>query len=384
MPSRLNSPLVSLLIISVTTSLFIFGRLYQSRFDFSSFVVAGDRFCDPALVPQGLTVLKNSDGFDGQFYYRLALNPFTSQLTDYGIRFDVPSLRHQRILYPFLTWALSLGRARAVPVIMVLINFFCLCALGWIGGHYAQTLKQHALWGVFLPLYAGFLLTLSRDLTEILEITLLLGSLLLIRRGRPIVATALLSLAILTKETALLVAVAALLVYVFNWRKRSDAEAVRWYFFGVPVVIFVIWQVVLFFNWGVFPIHASGNSNLGIPFVAPVTFLMGSFLRTPFQRHYFIEAIFLIGFTIGILYHLRATTASSLEIVAWLLYAAVAVSLSRVVWTEDWTFLRAVSQFCVLGTIVIIASKYKAKAFVFACSGFFWLYLFVRLLRHYS
>lgn len=382
--TRLNSPLISSLVVAMVMGLFVFGRLSQSGFDFSSFVVAGDRFCDPAQVPQGLTVLPNSEGFDGQFYYRLSLNPFTSRATDYGITLDVPALRHQRIFYPFLTWIFSLGKPRLMPIVMVLINFLSLGALGWIGGHYAQTLKQHALWGIFLPLYPGFLFTLSRDLVEILEITLILGSLLLVRRSKPIAATVLLSLAVLTRETALLVAVAALLVYLFKWWKGTNAGALRWYYFAVPMIVFMVFQIVLFYNWGVFPINASGDSNLGIPFVAPAAFLMGAVLRTPFQRHYVIEAIFLIGFTLGILYHLRATVASAPEIVACLLFAALAVCLGRVVWTEDWTFFRAIAQFCSLGTIIIIGSKTRIRAFVFGFSGLFWLYLFTRLLRHYS
>jgi hypothetical protein len=386
MLSRLNSPLVSALIVALVISLFIFGRLYQSRFDFSSFVVAGDTYCDPAGVPQSLTVLRNSAGFDGQFYYRLSLNPFTSQVTEFGITLEAPPLRHQRILYPFLTWSLSLGRAELVPVMLVLINFISLCVMGWIGGAYAQTLRQHALWGLFLPLYPGFLFTLSRDLVEILEITLLLGSLLLIRRSQPVAATLLLALAVLTKETALLVAAAALLVYVFKWWRDEDAGPLRWYYFAVPLSVFFLWQIALFYNWGVFPIYASGHTNLGLPLLGPASFLSEmAQLQTPFQRRTFVELIFLIVFTSGILYQLRSTAASTLEITSWLLYAALAVSLSRAVWIEDWTFFRAVAQSCALGTIIMIAgTKARVKAFIFGCSSLFWLYLFVRLMRHYS
>ncbi len=76
--------------------------------------------------------------------------------------------------------------------------------------------------------YPGSLLTLTRALVELLEVALLLGSLLLIRRGRPGSATLLLSFAILAKETALLVAVAALLLYVvgywMGWKERISLK----------------------------------------------------------------------------------------------------------------------------------------------------------------
>src|SRR4051812_48413098 len=97
---HLDSPLTCLLITAILFLPFILGRLAQSRFDLSSFIVAGDRYCDASRVPRGLTVLKASDGFDGQFYYRLALNPFTSQREEFGITLDAPALRHQRVLYP--------------------------------------------------------------------------------------------------------------------------------------------------------------------------------------------------------------------------------------------------------------------------------------------
>lgn len=381
-PSRSDSPLTPALIVAVLFSLFIFVKLYRANFDFSSFVVAGDVFCDSARVPRRLTVLKDSAGFDGQFYYRLALNPFTSQAAEFGITIDAPPLRHQRILYPLLIWAFSLGNPNVVPVMMVLINFASLCVMGWIGGAYAQALKRHALWGLFLPLYPGFLFTLSRDLVEILEITLLLGSLLLVRRGKPVSATLLLALAILTKETALLVAAAALLVYVYQKWKRNNAGTLMWYYFAIPMALFFVWQVTLLYNWGTFPLYASGNSNLGVPFHGSVSFLLDvAAFQTRFQRQTFIELIFLMGFTFGILYHLRSTAASAQEIVSCLLYGALAASLSRAVWVEDWTFFRAVSQFCALGTVIMIASRLKAKAFVFGCAAIFWMYLFVRLMK---
>lgn len=386
MLNRLNSPLVCLLIVASIFSVFIFGRLRRSGFDFSSFVVAGDYFCDPARVPAGLTVLQDSGGFDGQFYYRLALNPFTSRASEFGITLDAPSYRQQRILYPLLAWMLSLGNAHLVPIAMILINFVSLCTMGWIGGIYAQTLKRHAMWGIFLPMYPGFLFSLSRDLVEILEITLLLGSLTLIRRSKPIAATLLLALAVLTKETALLVAAAASLVYLFEAWQRRGARSFRWHYFAVPLAVFCIWQAVLFYNWVVLPVSAAGGNALGLPFAGPLGFLRDvAALESSFQRHTFVELVFLITFTCGVLFHLRSTAASLLEKVSWLLFAALAVSLSRAVWVEDWSFFRAVSQFCAFGTLIIIAGGgVRTKAFIFCCAGLLWVYLFVTMTQNFT
>lgn len=385
MPRCLESPLACLLITAVVFLIFIFGRLYQSRFDPSSFIVAGDRYSDPSRVPHSLTVLRNSDGFDGQFYYRLALNPFTSRTTEFGITLDAPPLRHQRILYPLLSSGLSFGNHDLLPTVMILLNFFALCLMGWIGGIYAQTLKQHALWGILLPIYPGFLLTLSRDTVEILEATILLGSLLLLRRGKPILATVLLTLAVLTKETAVLLAVAGVPVYVAEVWKRQRKVSLPWYYIVLPLAVFALWQLILSHVWGELPLHASGSANLGIPFVGPASAVLdASVFQRPFQLRKLVELIFVLGFAFAVLFHLQPTKATPHEASSWLLVTVLIISLSNSVWIEDWTFMRVLSLFYVLGVVIIIASKRKVRYLVLGCSALFWCLLFLKLMRSYT
>src|SRR5262249_9235466 len=123
---RLDSPLAPLLITTIVTSLFTFGMLFRSGFNASSFVTAGATFCNPALAPNSLVISKNSGGYDGQFYYRLALDPFTSKRTDFGVTLDIPSYRHQRILYPFMAWALSAGNTKTSPPLIAFFIFYSL------------------------------------------------------------------------------------------------------------------------------------------------------------------------------------------------------------------------------------------------------------------
>ncbi len=276
---------------------------------------------------------------------------------------------------------MSAGRADLAPWAMLFINYFALCLLGWLGGVYAQTFKQHALWGLFLPLYPASLLSLTRDLVELLEISLLVSSLLLLRRGKPVWGAILLTLAVLAKETALLVPGAALLGYVFGRRGEQQAR-VRWYYFMLPIVIFLIWQIALRVNWGEFPILA-GKTNMGIPFSGFIGLLLDtSPLRTPLQRRIFPELILLMVFGLSVIYHIRSTAAAAHEIFPWFLYLVLALSLSRVVWVDDWAYLRAVSEFCVLGIIIVIGANSRAKAMTLINFLILWLYIFLRILRH--
>ena len=95
---RLNTPGVVALIVAVAYAAYLAARPGNLASDPARFVFAGDEFCDPARVPSNLPVGIDSAGHDGQFYYRLALDPFSAEPTAFGIRLDNPPYRQQRIL----------------------------------------------------------------------------------------------------------------------------------------------------------------------------------------------------------------------------------------------------------------------------------------------
>jgi hypothetical protein len=99
-------------VVAITAILyggFIVAWLAYHDWNPSFFVVAGDAFCQPQLVPKGFLV-NEGDGYDGQFYYRLALDPFTKARFGYGIALDDAPYRQQRILYPLFVRILALGQ----------------------------------------------------------------------------------------------------------------------------------------------------------------------------------------------------------------------------------------------------------------------------------
>ncbi len=100
MNSRLNSPLFTGVITLIAYLAFLLTRLSLHGGDPSFFVTAGAFFVDRQSAPASLSILNGSHGYDGQFYYRLALDPFPAQRTNFGITLDVPAYRQQRILYP--------------------------------------------------------------------------------------------------------------------------------------------------------------------------------------------------------------------------------------------------------------------------------------------
>src|SRR5262249_8765623 len=187
----------------------------------------------------------------------------------------------------------------------------------------------------------------------------------------------LLTLAVLTKETALIVAGVAMLGYVFDRGGGQEARKL-WYYFTLPIVIFLIWQTALYINWGKFPILA-GKSALAIPFSGLIRLLLDVFtLRTPLQRRLFPELILLAVFISGVIYHLRFTAAAAREIFSWLLFLLLVLSASRVIWVDDWAYLRASSELSVLGAIIIIgaSSRARVRAMILGSFSLIWLFNF--------
>ena len=371
--NSLDHPTATLLITAAAYLIFIGFRLAFHSFDPSVFITAGDKLCDPGLVPDKVSILENSYGYDGQFYYRLALDPFTSKAFDFGVRLDTPQYRHQRILYPFVVWLFSFGNAESVPFLMIAVNFAALCLMGWFGGAYAKTMDRHALWGLVFSLSPGLILSLARDLTEILEICLLLGGLLFIRKGKNLLATFFLTLAVLTKETALVMTVGIFFSYIISKWKDGCTNQIKWFLFGVPVLSYCIWQTLLFLNWQQFP-ALSGNNQVGFPFVGMINFVISNLsLKTIIQGFFLGELLFIMFFALCVILSFGSSSAWLHEKYAWIAYGALMVILTDAIWVEDWGFFRALSDFYILGWVIILSSESRVRIPIFVCSIALWL-----------
>lgn len=359
--SRLDTPKVPLAIVAVAYLFFIVATLVQPGHGPSYFVMAGEGFCDPDLVPENLEVMSEYLGYDGQFYYRLALDPFTREPTAFGITLENPPYRHQRIVYPFIVWLLSLGRSGPVPLLMILVNYAGLCAMAWVGALLARSLEANALWGLAFPLYPGFLVSLSLDLPEVLALLFVLTALLLLRRERHLSGALFLTLAVLTRETTVLVAVAILLSSLAEaWKSGAHARS-KVYFSAIPVVAYAAWELLLFCVWGELPV-LSGAGNIGLPLSGLAERLAQMWTLAPHQaleRFYLAEICLLFALGVCVAFSLRSTEAHLREKVGWLLYLLFLSVLSGKVWLSDTDFLRALSEPYVLGAVILIGSRVR-------------------------
>jgi hypothetical protein len=349
--------LVAVALITAAAHTTVFVRLLRARGgDVSRFVVAGGPGVDAARVPPGLTVIPGIGGYDGALFYRLALNPFTRETTAHGITLDNPPYRQQRIGYPLIVWLASLGgRPLLVPWMLVTVNLVAVTAVAVLGGVLCLQHGRSVFLGLLFPFFPGFLWSLSRDLSEITACCLALGGIVAIVGRRSLTAAVLLSLAVLTRETMLIVPVALAGVWAFDRLRRGRGEFAALPFI-VPVAVYVTGQLILAAVWGEFPL-LTGGPGLTIPFQEFASALAYSWpRRVQLQRLYFVQCVFLALITALALFVAVRCRPARPWVLAWAATVMIAAVVDPGDWVADIVFLRILCDLHLLSTVVIVTA----------------------------
>ena len=368
-----DSPVLPAVVIVVAAVLFVAVRVAAALHgSLSGLVLAGTTYVDPAQAPHGLHVFRGG-GYDGQFYYRLALDPFNLSPTAHGIHFDA-AYRIQRIGYPSIAWLVSAGQASLVPLALVLVNLAGLGVVAFCGGVFARDAGRHAAWGLLPAGYFGFLMTLGRDTTEVTAASFMMVGLLALRRRRSVLAALVFTAAVLTQETTLIVVAAVALVRIYRLlRGEQDEPAGRadlvWI---VPGLAFVGWQLSVLGLTGHPPLHSDGQSNLGLPFDAlfraVLHYLFGG-AGTKLSLLWLVEVGTLAIVVAAAAMVIRGeTTAHAHERLAWLLFVVFAISVSSQVWLTPAPSFRSLYGLFVLSAVMLLSSRRRLTIPAGACA----------------
>jgi hypothetical protein len=261
------APWLAAAIVAVIAAAAAFARIINLGHGAPGFLIdAGRTYGNPAHLPAGVPVHPGS-GYDGQFMYRLAQDPFDLRLHAPGIRLD-NAFRLGRIGYPLVAWLLSFGgQTVLVPTALLLVGIGALAALAAIG---ATQARAHGLawgWGLLIC-WPGLLFSTDFDLAEPLEVVLVVAGFLALRRGRSAWASTALSLAVLTRETAVIAVIAVAFWRVPQLRRRRVSTAdLAW---TVPLLVFAGWQLICRAVTGQLPLTSDAGANSQAPFTGIV------------------------------------------------------------------------------------------------------------------
>ena len=365
-------------------------------------------------APGSLTVQGADDAFDGQFFYRLGVSPWSTDGRVAGVQYDLPALRNARWGYGALAWAASGGDPDLVPWALIGLNVAAAAAVGAIGGGLARTAKRHAGWGLLLVLWPGFAYSLSLDTSELVASAFVLGGLLAIWHRRWIGASVLLTAALVTRDTTTVVPFAAVLAGLaavvaahpaFAARVPSATDATDatdgldetstdevhpqttdpagragWPLAiagAVPLVVFAGWQLLQRSRFGALPLTSSGDNNLSAPLGGLVDQL--SKVLPPgggdeaFRLVSIIGLVALLGAAGWLWWRSRATRPDT-ERIAWVLAVVVVVLLNAYLWSGATAFMRATTEAGLLSILLVLRwSKPRLLALAGIGLGGLWL-----------
>jgi hypothetical protein len=335
---------------------FLLGILAPQRFDLSALVNVGTILGDSTWLPPALTTIRQGDGYDGQFFYRLGLDPFTNEHSAEGVSLDMPAYRHQRILYPLLGWALSLGRSTLLGAALAFVNIVSIAALAWWGSRFAAFHGRSPLWGLALAVLPACVIALANDLSEIVLAAAITAAAFALERRWSIATTIMLTLAVLAHEHGMVLVLALALVTLGTLELRPRGWWLTWL---IPSAIFVGLQVQLALVWGQTPLRVA------------MTFLDGPFRGALHVGHSLLhpgslsEVLYLAGIaylvilSAACIWALRTTNSHRAVCLAWMLASVLLILGNSLMWDSELSFWRSATLPMVLGFMLLIGSPFR-------------------------
>jgi hypothetical protein len=362
--SRLNRPLVPGIIAFLGWTGFVLARWQiWAKGHLSLFIMAGHVYTHRAELPRGL-LLVPSAGYDGQFYYRLALDPVNWNHTAFGITMD-QSYRYTRIGYPILAWIFSLGQHQLVPVVLVVLNLLGVAVIAMLGGMFARDAGRHALWGLAFACYFGLVISVGRDTAEPLAEACMLGGLLAYRRATTpmyLLATVLFAWGAITRETILFAPAAIAVTRLIAMARRRATPGPADLTWVVPAGAYGLVELAVHFVVkGEFPLLANSSRNLTVPFTAMADALrydvahINTAHLSPIDitlLEYATLAIFILaGMAV-----LALTTAPAHERLAFVFFVLQLGLLSSQIWTSTFGEARSLIEPYLMALVLLVAT----------------------------
>lgn len=283
---------------------------------------------------------QSRDGYDGQYYFGVAVDPANAR--DYMD--GKAGYVYGRVLLPLVAGALGGGSVRFVPWTMLGIGLASV-----LGATYAVAawLRRRGLspWpAALLGLYPGLVFAVFRDLTEPLAYALAALGLLALDRRRTWTAAALLALSLLTREAAAPFALAAVALVAVDRRTWRPPLA----FAAATLLPVTGWRIFVALWTG----QETGQSTSPVPFEG--------FMSWPFdQQHRLILAVVIVPAllaAVGAVVVLRETPVfASLLLVNVLVYVVFLARPNDV----DWGSAGRDAVPCVLATLYCLGPGVK-------------------------
>ena len=309
-----------------------------------------------------LVVKNNPVGFDGQFFYYIALDPKQPLLcgerprpSNCALDIAFGEVRAERILYPYTAGLLTLGMPHLVPYSLLFVNLIAILLTSWLVAILAIEAGASRWMGAAAGLFCGEVLGMLRDLADPFAVFWVVLAVYLLRKERYLLSALAVGAALLSREQLILTLP---LLFLPLLAKR------RWSTLAIGLLIglgpFFIWQIVLRAVWGRWALTTGDTAGAGV--AGGVNWLPFYGLWTEHARADFglIVAFVVIPLLLAVVIavqhiwlhgpaHLLHDPVPALII----LYTFLLSLTSGILWQDMWTPGRLSDLAVVLGVIVV-------------------------------
>jgi hypothetical protein len=216
----------------------------------------------------------------------------------------------------------------------------------FLAGRFFEHVRQPSWLSILPAFYPGLAVSVPRGLTEPLCMVWIIWA-LLVWESRPVLAGVMLSLAVLTRETSLLLAAAFGIIWLWGLSKKRQQFRLApiW---ALPASVYLLWRVLLH-CWILDDTVASAVlKHLGMPFVGLIEAIEGILgTPTPDKLFFLLFILMLLGWQIFV--GSVARPSFTPLFLGWILFG-ILVSVSGVdIWDNSPGLLRIAREWSVLG-----------------------------------
>jgi len=356
-----TKPLTVALVALVVATGFAIKVLDGVGWDPSIFVAFGETATPTTEYAQeqlGEVYLRLGQGHDGKYFFVQAHDPLLLAPADHAEVLDRPTYRSQRMLYPLLAGGFGFFSSTDILWGLLIVNVLALAAGTYATAVVARRMGGSAWWGLAFAFNIGAISEIIVDGAGVVAAALAFGAVAALLSGEEGWAVALLSLAGLSREAMLVVAVG-----VAWWLWRVGRRRLAATSFIVPCALVGLWAVYLRLRLG----WESGAAEAGLAFEPPFVGVFRSipgWLDSPMNL---ITGLFVLLLLAAYLFR----TLKSNTLVAWAFVGFVPLTLvlSEMVWRLYFDSTRAVAPLITAFVLMAFLDKESATSSELPVSG---------------
>jgi hypothetical protein len=210
--------------VALVLSVVLLLLSYKFHGNITGFYRIGDRLqTSPLLDRSRAFIHSGKQGNDGQMFLSLAFDPLQRQ-PGTSAALDNPIYRGKRLFFPLLGWLAGLGQPALIPWALLLVNIVSIGLAVFLLAQWFESQGQSPSWSLAFLAVPSVWIAFSLSMAELVDTTLLIGAILSYRMQRIRITAALVTFAVLTRETSLLLWAGLIIAAVIDHRWKQ----LRW------------------------------------------------------------------------------------------------------------------------------------------------------------